>query len=101
MTRINVLARAEWDLEDWQMQFDAIQTGLSDKLMTAFRKGIERIRQFPRRYAVYRRSIRICPLRPFQIGVFYRVEGDVVYALRVLDLRSNPKTLRQELGISH
>ncbi len=99
MSQIIVLAGAEWDLEDWQDFFEARQTGLGEKFILAFRLGVERIAQFPRRYAKHWRNVRVCPLRPFHIGVFYRVETEAAYLLRVLDLRSKPGLLRRQLGM--
>ena len=98
MSQITILARAERDLEDWQDYLEAQKDGLAADFVLAVQQGIERISQFPRRYAKYWRNVRICPLRPFKIGIFYRVVGDVVFVLRVLDLRRNPRSLRRELG---
>lgn len=100
MTKITVLARAEWDLDDWQEHFEAqeFDPDLGEKFLLAFDQGVERIRQFPRGYGKYWRDVRICPLHPFKIGVFYRVVREFVYILRVLDLRRDPRRLRRELG---
>ena len=99
MNQVKLLARAEWDLEDLQDYFEAQQIGLGIDFVRAFRQGIERIAQFPRRYAKHWGAIRICPLRPFKVGVFYRVENGVAFVMRVLDLRRKPRQLRRQLGI--
>lgn len=66
MTKPLVLARAEWDLEDFHDYFENEQEGVVAKFIDAFQRGLDRIDQFPERYARYLRAVRICPLEPLK-----------------------------------
>lgn len=46
---------------------------------------------------VYRGKIRRLVLRPFELGVFYAVEGDRLMIGAILDLREDPEQIERRV----
>jgi plasmid stabilization system protein ParE len=95
--RIEIALGARWDLEEIHDDLEARERGLGKRLVRQFQAGLERIQQFPRRYARHLGSVRICRLTPFKIGVFYRVRRDRIDIAAVIDLRRSPAYIIRKL----
>jgi plasmid stabilization system protein ParE len=95
--KIVILDPAETDLIELFDFYEAQRAGLGDKFIAAFLKCLARIEQFPRQFAVIIRGHRICPMRRFKIGIYYRV-GTRVYIEALIDLRRSKRHVKRRLG---
>ena len=94
--KLIVLDPAEDELLSLYEHFDGQREGLGEEFLEEFVRSAERIGQFPRRFAIHVGQHRLCPLRRFKIGIYYRVI-DHVFVDAVLDLRRSKRFVRHRL----
>jgi len=94
--KIFVLDPAEDELLSLYEYFEEQREGLGTEFVDEFVQSVKRIEKFPRRYAIHLGRHRLCPLRRFKIGTYYRVTGDV-FVDAVLDLRRSKRFVRRRL----
>ncbi len=80
---IVILPDAEAELQDAVEYYDSTSTDLGDRLMEAYFRALDRIRDFPHVHPKGRLKTRKCKLQDFPFNLVYRIHGEqmVVYAL--------------------
>jgi plasmid stabilization system protein ParE len=95
--RLRVTPRAEQHLAAALRWHEAQAPGLGERFLTAVDRRMVTIEQFPEAwplvYGDYHRAL----LKPFQFGIFYRIEPETIVVVGILDLRRNPDGLYREL----
>jgi hypothetical protein len=64
-----VFDAAEQDVAEIRAFLQGRRPGLGERFLNEFERSLNRIRQFPERYALYSRRVRLCPLRVFRAGI--------------------------------
>jgi plasmid stabilization system protein ParE len=94
---VEFLEFIESDLRQAHDFYDSWQTNGADKFQAKFREAVGWIEWnpelFPKKYKRFRRAI----IRKTYFGIYYVVEPGVTVVVAVLDLRQNPKAIRQML----
>lgn len=94
--KIIVLASAEKDLDaGWRFYEDQAK-GLGDDFIEAVIKGIRSLQTDYHLYPSKKGFHRMLE-KKFHCGIYYSIQPDSVLVQRVLDLRRDPKWLRQQL----
>ena len=97
---IVVLAGAEADLFEAWRRYEGCLPGLGNEFDRAVRAGLLSVVQFPESAPHFEAGYRRLLLRRFGHGIFYRVHGERLVVVAVLDLRQDPAMIRQRLVIS-
>lgn|SRR5262245_35206344 len=92
-----VLDPAEQDVTEIRDFYEARRQGLGDKFVLEFQKSLTRIEQFPERYELYSRRIRLCPIKKFKAGIYYHVGDKFILIVRVIDLRRGRRAVNKAL----
>ena len=96
---VGFLEFVEHDLNYAQRFYDSWLTNGSDIFLDRFREVVEWIawnpEQFPRKYRHFRRAI----IRRTYFGIYYAIEPQVTTVVAVLDLRQDPRVLRELLRL--
>lgn len=93
-----VLAGAETDLFEAWRRYEELLPGLGDRFDRTVREGLQHLEQFPESAPRYSGEFRRLLLQRFGHGIFYRVHGERLVVVAVLDLRQNPALIRQRFG---
>lgn len=86
----DVVRSAAW-WEEWE-------TGLKARFVAAVERRIALLAEYPGLGPPYNRRLRRLVAREFRHGTFYRVRGNLVEVVAVLDLRRNPREIARTLG---
>lgn len=78
--------------------YQSEQAGLGWKFLETIERRLEMIEQFPAAAPLIDDVHRRVLLKPFQWGLFYRLETETIVVVGVLDLRRHPDHQQQELG---
>jgi hypothetical protein len=96
--QVIVLADAARDLELGRDFYDAQQLGIGDYFVDSLLSDLERLRLFhgihPRHFGFYRMLA-----NRFPFGIYYDETAQAVQVFAVLDLRSDPLWIREELTL--
>jgi hypothetical protein len=96
--RVELLRGSEPDLLENYVRLEGLRPGLGDRFYRMLDLALARLRQFPESAPGYQGAYRRLILRPFHLGVFYSIEGDRVMVGAILDLRQDPRSIRQRLS---
>lgn len=66
------LPEAADDIAGAHAGYERQSTGLGDRFLEALRDLIDRVRDEPRLYGIFRRGVRAAPIRGFPFVVYYR-----------------------------
>jgi plasmid stabilization system protein ParE len=77
------LPEAEDDVDAAHAYYEQQLAGLGDEFLEMLRDTVDRIRDNPQIYGVFRRDIRAAPLRRFPYVVYYRDRGADVLIIAV------------------
>lgn len=97
MKTMVVVDPAEQDVADIRDFLEVRRQGFGDKFVFEFHKSLKRIEQFPERYELYSRRIRLCPMRRFKAGIYYNVGERFILIIRVIDLRRGRRAVAKAL----
>ena len=96
---VEFLEFVELDLRQAHDFYDSWQTRGAEKFQAKFRETIAWIEWnpelFPRKYQHFRRAI----IRKTYFGIYYVMEPAVTVVVAVLDLRRDPRAMRQLLNL--
>ncbi len=95
--KLVVLETAERDVADITAFLECRESGLGNRFVLEFQRALNRIKEFPERYSLYSRRIRLCPLRVFRAGIYYTVAENMSVAIRVIDLRRGRRAVNRAL----
>lgn len=89
----------EADLREAGLFYDSWRTDGAREFLERFFEVVSWIEwnpeQFPRKYRHFRRAI----IRRTYFGVFYAIEPEKTTVVAVVDLRQNPRRIRERLGL--
>lgn len=95
---VEFLEAVEFDLRSARDFYDSWQTGGAEKFLARFRESMAAIswnpEQFPKKHRQFRRAI----IRRTYIGIYFAIEPEVTTVVAVLDLRRDPRVIRELLG---
>ena len=95
--RVEFLEAVELDLRQARAFYDSWQFEGAQKFQSKFRETVAWIEWnpelFPRKYKHFRRAI----IRKTYFGIYYVVEPEITVIISVLDLRRDPRAIRQML----
>src|SRR3989338_6066510 len=94
--RINILSTAESDLEQGHRFYEAKADGLGTYFLDTLYSDIESLAYFAGIHRIVLGYHRLLSKR-FPFAVYYRVAGDEVTVVAVLDCRRNPSWTREKL----
>ena len=96
---VEFLEIVELDLRQAHAFYDSWQFQGAEKFQTKFREAVGWIEWnpelFPRKYKRFRRAI----IRKTYFGIYYVIEPTVTVVVAVLDLRRDPRAIRQMLTV--
>jgi len=94
---VEFLEFVEDDLRYARGYYDSWQTDGGDRFHEKFRETVSWIGWNPELFSKTYRRFRRAIIRQTYFGIFYAIELDVTTVVAVLDLRQNPKVIRQIL----
>ena len=96
---VEFLELVELDLRQVHSFYDSWQIQGAEKFQANFRETVDWIEWnselFPRKYNRFRRAI----IRRTYFGIYYVIEPTVTVVVAVLDLRRDPRSIRQALNL--
>ena len=96
---VEFLEAVEFDLRYAQDFYDSWQNGGAEKFLTRFREAVAAIswnpEQFPKKHRQFRRTI----VRRTYFGIYFAIEPEVTIVVAVLDMRRDPRVIRELLGL--
>ncbi len=95
MKDLIILLAADVDVQQAYERYETVQEGRGDCFMEALDAGLSLIRAHPLIGRVIEGSIRRILLPDFPFGVFYEDHPTRIVVMGVMDLRQNPRTIRQ------
>jgi plasmid stabilization system protein ParE len=98
LRRVSLAARARVDLRKTYDWYQAQSTGLGPRFVRAFTQAVDLATERPTSFPEVEGDVRRVILSKFPFGVFFRIIGDVIRVVRVIDLRSDDHKWRRELG---
>jgi plasmid stabilization system protein ParE len=98
MIKLQISDEAFQDLDSGFLFYEAQESGLGDYFLSSIKSDIESLRISAGVHRkVYRDYHRLLS-RIFPYGIFYTVEDDLVTIWAVIDLRRDPKWIRDQFG---
>lgn len=97
MIRIRISEDALKDLNDGFLFYEAQETGLGDYFVSSLRADIESLRISGGSHRIVYEDYHRLLSRVFPYGIFYTLEAEVAVVWAVVDLRSDPKWIREKL----
>jgi plasmid stabilization system protein ParE len=91
---IAFLPEAEEDIESAHNWYEQQLAGLGEGFLEAFHDLVERLRDTPQMYGIFRRDIRAAPLRRFPYVVYYRARTSDVLIIAVQRGQRSPRAWR-------
>jgi hypothetical protein len=96
---VGFLPGVEADLREAGLFYDSWRKDGARVFRERFLETVEWIEwnpeQFPRKYRHFHRAI----IRRTYFGVFYAIESGTTIVVAVIDLRQNPRRIRERLGL--
>ena len=96
--RVELLAGADADLQTIFNRFEGYGDGCGVELLTAVDAYLERIAIFPEIAPMYCDGVRRQVMQGFPYGIFYEPHPTRILVVAILDLRQDPKKIRQRLN---
>jgi len=91
-----ILEDAAEDLESGAQFYESCATGVGDYFLDSILSDLDSLLLFAGVHPNYFEFHRMLSKR-FPFGIYYEVEGDVVYVYPILDLRRDPLWIRNRL----
>jgi len=88
---------AAGDLRAGMAFYDAQEDGLGDKFGQQVEDAIARIVRYPRAWVPLGGGLRRCQTHRFPYGVYYRIKGERIEVLAILDLRRSAEAWQRRL----
>jgi plasmid stabilization system protein ParE len=88
------LPEAEEDIDRAYAWYEGQRAGLGDQFLEALHQVVDRIRDNPQMYGVFRRDIRTAPLSRFPYVVYYRDRGTDILVIAVQHGRRSSRAWR-------
>ena len=88
------LLAAEDDVDAAYAWYEGQLAGLGDQFLEALHEAVDRIRNNPQLYGVFRRDIRAAPLSRFPYVVYYRDRGTDILVIAVQHGRRSSRAWR-------
>jgi toxin ParE2 len=95
---IVILPEAEAELQDAVEYYDGKGAGLSDRLIEAYFRALDRVRNFPEVHPKGRLRTRKCKLQDFPYTLVYRVHGQLITIFAVAHQSRHPGYWRGPLS---
>lgn len=96
MKNVIVLAEAAADIKGARDFYDEREAGLGEHCVTSVLTDLESLASFSGIHARYFGFHRMISAH-FHFGIYYRADGDDTLVVAILDLRRNPKWIREQL----
>lgn len=96
--RLIVRPAADRDVSLIAVYLEAREPGLSERFFERLGEMQIAVCERPQSFPVAFGNIRRTRLDPFKVGMFFRVTGDRIVVIAVIDLRRGPAAIRQRLG---
>ena len=97
MTELILLLQADHDIQTAFNRYEGFQEGRGEVFMRHLDAALTLLRQHPEIAPVYGGRYRRMLIRDFPYGIFYEVQPERIIVGAILDLRQDPKTIRQKL----
>ncbi len=97
MTRVEISEDAQADLNKGFLFYEAQEPGLGDYFIACLRADIEGLKISGGAHRVVYADYHRLLSKVFPYGVFYTMEGQTAVVWAVLDLRSDPEWIREQL----
>jgi len=97
MTDLILLLQADHDIQTAFNRYEEFQEGRGEVFMRHLDAALTLLRQHPEIAPVYGGRYRRMLIRDFPYGIFYEVQPKRIIVGAILDLRQDPKTIRQKL----
>ena len=97
MTELILLLQADLDIQAAFERYEDYQQGRGEVLMQQLDAAFTLLRQHPEMAPVYFGSYRRMLTREFPYGIFYEAQSARIIVVAVMDLRQNPRVIRQRL----
>jgi plasmid stabilization system protein ParE len=81
--RLIIRPEAEADLEEAKSWYEQRRKGLGDEFLLCVEEALDRIRQFPKLYAIAYKKVRVAVLRRFPYLICYRITRVAIEVLAV------------------
>jgi plasmid stabilization system protein ParE len=94
---LNVSRLARRDINSTAAWYERQSEGLGAKFNGAADVAIAKLTSKPYAFACVASPIRRLMIEPFKNAVFFRIDGRVVTVIAVIDLRSDPESMRKKL----
>ena len=91
------LLQAEIDIQSAFSRYEGFQEGRGEIFMRYLDVALTLLRDQPRIGLHYEEPYRRLLIRRFPYGIFYEMQSDRIVIASVLDLRQDPKTIRNRL----
>lgn len=87
--------RAEIDVWESVLYYNSKRQRLGDEFLLSLEAKFNEIVRNPYQFPVFYKNIRRCFTARFPFGVYFTVDGDVVYIQAVVHTSRNPKVLKK------
>ncbi len=94
-----VLLAAEREILGLYQALEEHRPGLGANFIEVIETAFERLKSHPEHAPAYRRGYRRLLIRPYHLGLFYRLEGRRIVVVDLLDLRQEPASILRRLGL--
>src|ERR1041384_130772 len=91
-----ILEDAAEGLESGAQFYESCETGVGDYFLDSILSDLDSLILFAGVHPIYYGFHRMLSKR-FPFGIYYEVEGDVVYVYPILELRRDPLSIRKRL----
>jgi plasmid stabilization system protein ParE len=99
MISLVLLLQADSDIPSAYNRYEDIQPGRSELFMRQVDMAFGLLRNNPQIGKRYTKSYRRCLIRASPYGIFYEAQPTRIIVGAVIDLRSDPETIRRKLGL--
>lgn len=96
MMTVVILEDAAEDLESGAQFYELCATGVGDYFLDSILSDLDSLVLFAGVHPIYFGFHRMLSKR-FPFGIYYEMEGEVVYVYAILDLRRDPLRIRKQL----
>jgi hypothetical protein len=98
LRRVSLSVKTRIDLRKTYDWYESQSTGLGPRFVRAFVQAVDLATERPTSFPEVEGDVRRVILSRFPFGVFFRIVGDVIRIIRVIDLRSDDRKWRRDLG---
>ena len=98
LRRVSLSAQARRDLRKAYDWYEEQAPGLGPRFVRMFVQAVDVASERPTSFPEVEGDVRRVILSKFPFGVFFRIVDDVVRVVRVIDLRSDDRKWRRDLG---